>query len=168
MGTNTDKIYISKKTVAFIILAVFFVGIDRFLKALCLNGFFDQPLPLVGDIFTLHYVKNYYIAFSLPFSGPILTGVIGVIILILLIFWLNLVIKNFKFQISNFQIYPLTILILGAILNFTDRIKYDYVIDYSDLKYFTVFNLADIMITVSVFYIILINLYKKNSLYYTL
>ena len=37
-------------------------------------------------------------------------------------------------------------IIFGAISNLFDRIKYGYVIDYLDLKYFTVFNLADVMI----------------------
>jgi signal peptidase II len=56
----------------------------------------------------------------------------------------------------------LTILIIGAILNFTDRIKFGYVIDYFSLKYFTVFNLADVMICGAVFYIFIIN-FKKHD-----
>lgn len=145
------KLNISKKTVIFVILAVFFVAADRFLKALCLKGFFDQPIPIVGNIFTLHYVKNQYIAFSLPFSGPILTAIIGIIILALTIYLL----KSLFSQNTNF--YSLTILIIGAILNFTDRLKYGYVIDYFDLKYFTIFNLADIMIVASVVWLIIFN-----------
>ncbi|MDD4901594.1 MAG: signal peptidase II [Patescibacteria group bacterium] len=155
---------LSKKTVAFIILAVFFVLADRFLKALCLNGFFDRPIPIFGDIFTLNFVKNYYIAFSIPFSGPILTAIIGIIIFILLIYWLKLF---FSFKLSaqrsaalapiSGAIFPLTILILGAILNFTDRILYGYVIDYFSLQFFTVFNLADIMIVFSIIWMIFTN-----------
>jgi signal peptidase II len=144
------KAQISIKTVLFIILAVFFVLADRFLKALSLKGFFDSPIPLFDNIFSLHYVKNFYIAFSLPFSGPILTALIGIIILILLIYWLKLLFST-SLQSFNFKfLFPLTILILGAILNFTDRIKYGFVVDYFDLKYFTVFNLADIMIVAGV------------------
>jgi signal peptidase II len=155
---------ISKKTVLFVILAVFLVSADRFFKALCLNGFFGRPIKIIGDIFTLNYVKNYYISFSLPLSGPILTTIIGAIIFVLLIFWLKIVISNFKFQISNFQILPLTILILGAILNFADRLKYGFVIDYFDLKYFTIFNLADIMITAGVVWLIILNKPKKYAI----
>jgi signal peptidase II len=158
MNTETTKIHISKKTVTFIVLAVFFVVLDRFLEALCLHGYFDHPVTIIGDIFTLSYVKNYYIAFSLPFSGPILTALIGIIILTLLIYWLKLVFfTNLKFRTSNIG-YALTILIIGAILNFTDRIKFGFVIDYFYLKYFTIFNLADIMIVGGVIFLIVPNL----------
>lgn len=151
---------LSKKTVTFIILAVFFVVADRFLKALCLSGVFDTPINIVGNIFSLHYVKNPHIAFSLPFSGPILTTLIGIIILILIIYLLKSIFSpNLKSKISNLK-YPLTLLIIGAILNFTDRIKFGFVIDYFDLKWFTIFNLADIAISVAVLYILFNN--RKN------
>ncbi|HTX86784.1 MAG TPA: signal peptidase II [Candidatus Nanoarchaeia archaeon] len=153
----------SKKTVAFIILAVFFVILDRFLKALSLKGFFDAPIPLIGNFFSLNFVRNYYIAFSLPFSGPILTALIGIIILILLIYWLKLFIPFFKNSTSNSLLLPLTILLLGAILNFTDRILYGFVIDYFYLKYFTIFNLADIMIVAGVIWLIIFNKPKKYA-----
>jgi signal peptidase II len=161
MVTILQKIKISKKTVLFIILAVFFVVVDRFLKFLCLQDYFDRPLPLLGNFFSLEFVKNYYISFSIPLSGPILTALIGIIIIILLIYLIKpFFSSNFQFPISNFQI-SLTILIIGAILNFTDRIKFGYVIDYFSLKYFTVFNLADIMIVSSVIWLIILNNHKK-------
>ena len=158
---------ISKKTTIFIILVVFFVALDRFLKTLCLKGFFDQPLPLVGDIFSLHFVKNYYIAFSLPLGGLLLSIITGIIILVLLAYWLKLfkqsLIPNTKYQILNTNIYYLTILIIGAIINFTDRIFFGYVIDYLDLKYFTVFNLADIAICFGVLTILLLKSKNKHK-----
>jgi signal peptidase II len=155
---------LSKKTVIFVILAVFFVVADRFLKALCLKGFFDQPVSLVGDILNLHYVKNPYIAFSLPFSGPILTVLIGIIILILIAYLLKLLFSpNTKYQIPNTS-YPLTILTIGAILNYTDRIKFGFVVDYFDLKYFTIFNLADIMIVTGIVWLIIFNKSKKYAI----
>jgi signal peptidase II len=148
---------ISIKTVALIILAVFFVLADRFFEALCLKGWFDQPMPIIGDLFSLRYVKNYYIAFSIPFSGPILTGIIGLIIVILLIYWLKPLLSNHDNSPTLKLNYPLTILIIGAILNFTDRVKYGFIIDYFYLKYFTIFNLADIMIVTGVCWLIIFN-----------
>jgi len=40
----------------------------------------------------------------------------------------------------------LFLVILGALSNLLDRLKFGYVVDYLDLRYFTVFNLADVMI----------------------
>jgi signal peptidase II len=156
MMSKTTNIF-SLKTVALIILAVFFVAADRFLEALCLNGFFDQPIPIISNFFSLSYVKNYYIAFSIPFSGPILTGIIGLIIVTLLIYWLKPLLPSRNTPSIIELNYPLTILIIGAILNFTDRIKYGFVIDYFYLRYFTIFNLADIMIVTGVCWLLIFN-----------
>jgi signal peptidase II len=159
----STNLQIQKKTVLFIILAVFFVVLDRFLEALCLYGYFDQPVPIIGNIFSLNYVKNYYIAFSLPFSGPILTAIIGLIILLLTIYLLkSLFSPNTKHQILNTK-YALTVLIIGAILNFTDRLKFGFVIDYFYLKYFTIFNLADMMITFSTISLLIISFKNKHE-----
>lgn len=153
---------IAKKTTLFILLVVFFVALDSFLKALCLKGFFDQPYHLIPNIFSLNYAKNYGIAFSIPFSGPILSAVIGLIILVLLAYWL----KIYKLHsVQNTKFSALTILIIGAILNFTDRIQYGFVIDYFDLKYFTVFNLADIMIVSAVAGLLTLNS-KKYAVWF--
>ncbi|MFA5248448.1 MAG: signal peptidase II [Patescibacteria group bacterium] len=136
---------ISKKTTIFTILAVFFVILDRFLKVLCSKGLLDKPFPLFGDILGLHFAKNYYISFSIPLSGPILTTAIGIIILILLVY----LIKTFKTQLS------LLILIIGATINFIDRLKFGYVIDYFDLKWFAVFNIADCFIVLGIFFLLI-------------
>jgi len=150
------KLKISKKTAFFIIFVVFFVLLDRVIVALCLSGFFNEPVSVIGNIFSLYYVKNYGIAFSLPFYGLFLNIIIGLIILSLVVFF----IKSFYLsnnQTQNMSKYPLTILVVGAILNLVDRLKFGFVIDYFNLKYFTVFNLADIMIVAGVLLLIIFN-----------
>jgi signal peptidase II len=141
---------ISKKAIVFSIILAFFVILDRFLKALCLKGVLNKPVPIFGDILSLHFTKNYYISFSIPFSGPVLTILISTIILILLFFLLKSFKKSEKKLLSSNQQCLLTILIIGAIINLTDRLKFGYVIDYFNLKWFTVFNVADIFISTSI------------------
>jgi signal peptidase II len=150
---------LSKKTTLFIFLAVFFVLLDKFIKVLCLKGFFDKPFPIIGDILSLHYVKNHYIAFSLPFSGLFLNILVGLIIIFMLIYWLKIAKKST--ETSDASAYPLTFLLIGAILNYTDRLRFGYVFDYFDLKWFTVFNLADMMILGGI--IGLLILYSKKQ-----
>ncbi|MBD3247661.1 hypothetical protein GF382_00025 [Candidatus Falkowbacteria bacterium] len=152
---------ITKKATFTLILVVFFVFLDKLFKTLSIKGYLDEPEYILGDVFSLHFTKNPNIAFSLPVSGPFLTIFISIVIFFLIWWWSKLFVKNSKLQTSDPTIYPLTILLFGAILNFTDRLKFGYVIDYLDLKYFTVFNVADIMITGSVFYLILITINKK-------
>ena len=143
--------------VYYIILAIFFVILDRLFKVLALNYYENIKIGLISDYFSFTLAKNYYIAFSLPLSGPILTLFIGIIILILLYFCVILIKKEEYAQASC-----LTFVILGAISNIVDRIKYGFVIDYLDLKYFTVFNIADSMIVVGAV-LLVINLKKLNK-----
>ncbi|MCK5511023.1 signal peptidase II [Candidatus Parcubacteria bacterium] len=145
-----------KKMVYYIILAIFFVILDRLFKVLALNYHENIKLELISDYFGFTLAKNYYIAFSLPLSGPILTLFIGIVILILLYFYVILIKKEEYAQASC-----LTFVILGAISNIVDRIKYGFVIDYLDLKYFTVFNIADSMIVVGAVLLIISNLKNK-------
>jgi len=152
------KTHISKKTTFALILVVFFIFLDKFLKTLALNGKLDESVCLISDIFCLKFVPNYNIAFSLPFSGPILISLIIVILVILLYYWVNLFKKGQK---NKYLV--LTFLIIGAIINLIDRTEHGFVVDYFDLKYFTVFNVADIMITGGVLILILLNLKSKKN-----
>ena len=58
----------------------------------------------------------------------------------------------------------LTILLFGAISNIIDRIRLGFVIDYIDLKYFTIFNIADIMIVGSIGLLIITNIKNHSRL----
>lgn len=124
---------------------IFFVVLDRFLKFLAVHGYFDGGVNILGDVFRLGMAQNYYIAFSLPVSGAWLNWIIGMIILGLFFYFAYLLKKDNRFL-------PVIVLAvaLGASSNFFDRLEYGFVIDYLDLRYFTVFNLADAMIVIGV------------------
>lgn len=139
-----------------IILAIFFVSFDRFFKIFALNYLADDKITVFGDIFSLNLAKNYYIALSLPLGGPFLIVFVLFLIVILIYYWLDLIKK------SEFLLAPcLTFIIFGAISNIIDRVKYGYVVDYLDLKYFTIFNFADVMI-VGGFFLFFINSYINS------
>lgn len=149
--------FLNNKKAAFILVAVFFVLIDRFFKMLALHIKYHEPINLVGDFFRFSFAPNYYIAFSLPLSGVFLNILIGIIILSLSFYLFSLSKKG--------ELYEFSFLIFvwfGAVSNYFDRLKYGFVIDYLDLKYFTVFNVADCMIVVSVFFFITLT-YIKNG-----
>jgi len=128
--------------IAINIAVIFFISLDRFFKAF---AFFSQAseFNLLGEILKFSYKANYYIAFSLPFRGAWLNTAIGLVILSIIYF----LIKAWRAGEYNTAVCLFAI-IMGAASNLYDRLKYGLVIDYLDLKYFTVFNLADIMITI--------------------
>jgi signal peptidase II len=131
----------NKKMILPYVIIIFFITIDRFIKYLANNDYFNDGINLIGDFFKLNFARNYNIAFSLPFNGLFLNIIIILIILGLVY---NLIYVALKGRYH--QTVLLSVIILGAMSNLLDRLKHGYVIDYFDLKYFTVFNLADVMI----------------------
>jgi len=126
-----------------LVIAIFFIA-DRILKILAVNSGTLPPIKLVGDIFTFDFTANYYMAFSLPFSGLPLNIIILLLIIILIavITFLAFAGKQHKLEITL-----LSFILFGAISNILDRLIYGYVVDYLYLKNFTIFNLADVMIS---------------------
>ncbi len=123
--------------------AMFFIA-DRWLKHLAIDKADEPSLHLIGDFFIFDFTKNPYISFSLPLSGWWLNLVLGVVIIVL-IFYIIYLISNKNSQ--RLLIPPLTFIFFGAISNIIDRIQYGYVVDYLEMRYFSVFNLADAMIS---------------------
>lgn len=139
-----------KKIAAGIALAVFFICLDRFFKVVAAQGI---SFKILGQLLRFDYVGNQRIAFSLPLDGGWLFVLSGAIVLFLIIA-LVLSAKKHAFSEACFLLF----IILGAASNLYDRFCYGAVIDYLDLKYFTVFNLADVMIVggaIGMLYIIL-------------
>lgn len=134
-------------------LAIFFL-LDRCLKQLALEKI---SFSIWLDYFNFNFTPNYYIAFSLPISGPWLTSFIGLVITILITYYAISYNKS-----SLLEKTCLLGIILGALSNFIDRLKYGFVVDYLDLKLFTIFNLADVLITVGSL-LLIYKLLKKES-----
>ena len=144
-----------KTAIILFVLAVFLLAIDRLLKIVALNQI--QEYSLIGDILKFNFAKNYFIAFSLPLGGSVLIAIIIAIIIFLLVYCIRLAKKR-----EFIQVALLTNVLFGAISNLVDRLQYGYVIDYIDLKYFTVFNVADMMIVGGVF-LLLLTSYKNEK-----
>lgn len=146
----------NKKMIAIYSAIIFFMALDRFLKVFALNRG-EQGYNLIGEFLKFKFKANYYIAFSLPLSGDFLVAAI-ILILIGLMTWAAFFLRRDE---KKFYI-PLILIIAGAGGNLFDRVKYGYVADYLDLKYFTVFNLADAMIVAGVLWLIIVS-YKKEA-----
>jgi signal peptidase II len=142
-----------KNIAGLIVIAIFFIG-DRILKAFALNIEQGQIFSLIKNWLNFHYVPNPYIAFSLPLSGSFLIIIITSLILLLLFYIIYLILNKKK---SKAIILPLIFILFGAMSNLLDRFLYGFVIDYFDLRYFTAFNIADVMITLGVIFV----LYKQ-------
>ena len=134
----------------FVSLIILFI-IDRSAKVYWLKN------PSEDGFFQLHLNAN--IAFS--WSLPIWIIYPAVMIILFIIIWLWLAAWRTK---SNL-IWPWGLIIIGAISNLLDRILYKGVVDFINIEWFTVFNIADIYISLGVAWILIFELFinKKHE-----
>jgi len=138
-------------------ITIFFIA-DRILKSLVLSLPANYNQSLIGNYLSFRFVANPYLAFSLPLGGLIINILIAAIVIFLLGYIYYLLKHKKQTEAALFFM-----LFLGAISNLTDRLIYGYVIDYLNLRYFTVFNLADVMISIGALILIIKNLRIKDQ-----
>lgn len=143
-----------KKMAVYYTVAIFFVALDRFLKVLSLNYFAGRETSIINGLLNFTFAKNYYIALSLPVAGPALLIAIPILIFGL-IFYSIFFLKKGSIDLAGL----LSVVSFCAMSNFYDRIRYGFVIDYLDLKWFTIFNVSDAMIVIALL-IVLFGFYR--------
>lgn len=140
------------KKIAWLIAGAIFFILDRYLKNLAVTA--NKSHSLLGDILAFNFIPNYNIAFSLPLHGSWLVITIALIIMAIITYLLLVKLKPLE-KMAFFLI------LLGAVSNLIDRLRYGYVIDYFDLRWFTIFNLADVLITLGTIFLIF-SLFRKS------
>ena len=108
-------------------------------------------------------VWNSGIGFGLlQFDESIIYNIITILILII-----NFIIIYLLFNSDNFQKILFSMILGGSFGNFYDRIYYSAVPDFIDLNYngyhWFVFNVADIFITIGIFKLLLVEIFKKKN-----
>jgi signal peptidase II len=131
--------------------ALLVFALDQFFKHLVHQFMhFGQSVPLLGDFVKLTYVRNTGAAFSLFVGFSPYLSIIGVLVVILVIYY------HYRVPANNYLLQTgLACLLGGSIGNLADRLIRSYVIDYLDITIWPVFNFADIMINVGVLLIML-------------
>jgi signal peptidase II len=112
-------------------------------------------------IFLKHFVyltlvKNKGAAFGIfpSFSSVFIIATFLFILIILLNY------KKIK-MLNSFIKYGVVLQFAGAGSNLIDRVRFGYVIDFIDLRFWPVFNLADISITIGAF-LLIIGIFRKK------
>ena len=138
-----------KRMVTYFMIAIFCVAADRFFKAMSLL-FFQNEEVVLSSFLKFNFTRNYNIAFSIPLFSKLILVVVPVILLFLILYFIISAEKG-KIDLAGLLI----IISFCAASNYYDRLRYGFVIDYFDIKWFTVLNLADIAIVMSTFIILI-------------
>ncbi len=143
----------------FIIALITFV-IDQIIKSLSLVYLIN--IPIIPNILSLTYAKNYGIAFSMLKEKRIIIIAISILLISFLIYVLkkDYISKNKDTWLVNIAF---GILFGGILGNLFDRIVRGFVIDYINVSFFSIFNLADIAITFGVVLLIIGNIKESKN-----
>jgi signal peptidase II len=99
--------------------------------------------PRVDFGFNLAHNEGIVFGFDLPLWGIyVLTG--GILLL-----GLYTVAENKLWQKRN-HLFPLALIVAGALGNLIDRVRFGYVVDFIQVYWWPTFNLADVFIVVGV------------------
>jgi len=155
----TKNFYIST-----ILVALIFI-VDRFSKIyiIHLNKFNYSSELYQSKYLNISLVWNEGIAFGLlSFNHSNLYNLLSLLIATIIIFIFFMIIRN-----GNIKRYPLLMIFSGAIGNLYDRIVYKAVPDFIDFHvgefHWFIFNVADIFISLGVFFMILLELIDNNK-----
>lgn len=137
--------------------------IDQIIKILITKYFeFAKSVNIINNFFRITYLKNTGAAFSV-FSGNQIFLILVTVLFLMLVYLLF--IKNKKVSNIDYVLYGL--LFGGAISNLIDRVRLDYVIDYLDFNIgsynYPVFNLADMLIVISVIILLIKNMKEDKD-----
>ncbi|MEF3279700.1 MAG: signal peptidase II [Elusimicrobiota bacterium] len=122
-------------------IVIFVFIADRVSKNLILNFPEYNFHWIIPGVVSINFIHNSGVAFGL-LKGY---NLFFIFFNTLLLGFLLLIRKKFSDFLSSLAIH---FIIGGALGNIFDRIKYGYVIDFIDLKYFpAIFNIADFSIT---------------------
>jgi len=125
------------------VLALF--AVDRLLKVFFYQISPEREIFVFGHWVKLNLATNSGVAFGLPLNFYVLI-VLYAVILVALVWFLMWFYRQRKVSLILF----VCLVIAGAFSNLLDRFYFGGVIDYIDVKYYSVFNLADIMIVVGI------------------
>lgn len=128
-----------------ILIMALVVVIDRLVKYLVDSNLnLGESRDIIGNFFSLTYVRNTGAAFSL-FKDQAIDLLIFVP-LCAVIFGIYFIVK-FKYPHWSYA-WAVWLVMAGAIGNLIDRFLYGYVIDMFDFHFWPVFNVADIAIVI--------------------
>lgn len=140
-----------------IILGVIFLIIDQASKLLVIKLLNPgDSITIIKNFFYIKYTNNTGAAFSILLGKRIFLIVVAILIIGILLYY----IKKNKVD-GKLNIIAFSLIIGGSLGNLIDRIVRGYVVDFISIKLgsynFPIFNVADTLIVVGVFLLLIKN-----------
>ena len=103
------------------------------------------PIPALSRFFSITYVTNTGAAFGLLREAGMLFAFVAVVVIAIIVLYVRKVPAD-----QRLVRVALGLQLAGALGNLVDRLRLGYVVDFIDLKFWPIFNVADSAIVVGV------------------
>ena len=139
---------LSRRTLTFVATALVVIALDRWTKQLAIEHLLNsgvRSVPILGEYIRLTYVENRGAAFGLLQDQTAFFILVGAVVI-------SVIVMSYRYipEPSWLLNLCLGLQMGGAIGNLVDRILVGYVVDFVDLTFWPVFNVADSAICVGV------------------
>lgn len=138
----------SRRTLTFAATALAVIGLDRWTKHLAIEHLLEsgvRSVPVIGEYIRFTYVENRGAAFGVLQDQTAFFILVGLVVI-------SVIIASYRYipEPSWLLNLCLGLQMGGAVGNLIDRIQVGYVVDFIDLTFWPVFNIADSAICVGV------------------
>jgi signal peptidase II len=146
---------------AFALVALVVIAADRVSKLIAVDLLFRsgaRSVPILTEYIRFTYVENRGAAFGVLQNQTAFFILVGVVVI-------GVIVASFRYM-SNpgwLLILALGLQMGGAIGNLIDRVNTGYVVDFIDLTYWPVFNIADSAIVVGVALLAYLVAFKQSG-----
>ena len=130
-----------RKTLVVGLPLVIIVLIDQYTKHLASSALESGPLSLIPAVLQLKLSHNNSLAFGLFFNKWLIAGLIMIALILLIATYVT----SFS-QKTMLSLVALGMILGGAVGNIIDRIRVGHVVDFIDIVFWSIFNVADIAI----------------------
>ncbi len=155
-GTYSPGVFSSYARLASVVAVV--IVLDQASKLIITGRLNNAHVELFGGAVTLVNARNTGAAFSIFRSGGALFTVVAILVCaVILVYYRRATNSPPVVRIA------LGLVLGGAIGNLIDRVRLGYVVDFVDLHWWPVFNLADSAIVVGVALLAVMSLSTSNS-----
>jgi signal peptidase II len=140
------------------IASLIILGLDQLTKELAMSALDDGPIDIIEGALTLRLTYNSGGAFGVLQGLPGFFLIATLVVIVLILFWAR------RLEERSWAI-PLGMILGGGLGNVTDRVVRETggrVVDFVDLHWWPVFNLADASIVTGVGIILLLSARRET------
>jgi signal peptidase II len=149
-------------------VTAFILIMDQLTKAVILSNMgIGESVPIITGFFSITHVRNPGAAFGfLASASPMFRNIFFLAVTIMAVLLILYYIKNAKPE-EQYVVFPLSLILGGALGNLIDRVRFGDVVDFLDVyigtHHWPAFNVADSSISIGAIVLLWLLIMKRKG-----